>query len=59
VQKFRITKYSWNEDDGRWSDLISMAILDEEWDVGHTKRGKSKSPGRSTMNYPVEQMKVI
>ena len=32
VQKCRIRKYTFDEDDGTWSDLISMAILDEEWD---------------------------
>jgi len=35
VQKFRITKHSWDED-GKWSDLISMVIMNEEWD---TQRG--------------------
>jgi hypothetical protein len=36
VQKFRITKHSWDEEDGKWSDLISMVIMSEEWD---TQRG--------------------
>ncbi len=45
MQKFQITKYSWDEHNRRWSDLILMAILDEEWDMGDTKRGERKSPG--------------
>jgi hypothetical protein len=36
AQKFRITKHSWDEEEGRWSDLISMVIVNEEWD---TQRG--------------------
>jgi hypothetical protein len=34
VEEGRARRY--NRNDGKWSDLILMAILDEEWD---TRRG--------------------
>lgn len=34
IEEGRARKYNW--DDGKWSDVILMAILHEEWD---TQRG--------------------
>jgi RimJ/RimL family protein N-acetyltransferase len=36
VQKCRIREYSWDANNGQWLDMITMTILDEEWD---TQRG--------------------
>ena len=30
VEEGRVRKYNW--DDGKWSDLVLMVILEEEWE---------------------------